>query len=113
MRPRPGRRWRWLVTGLALALAMLGRIPEARAELQRALELEKRQYVPAIDIAGIYVSLGELEAAFPWLERAYVDRSTNIALLEYDPTFDALHGDPRFAALVRKINAKKLGNLSN
>lgn len=100
-----------LFGNVAQALAMLGRIPEARTELQHALELEKKQYVPALDIAGIYVSLGELEEAYPWLERAFVDRSTNIALLEYDPTFDALHGDPRFIALVERIDAKKRKDL--
>ena len=102
-----------LFGNVAQALVKLGRIPEARAELQRALDLEKKQYVPALDIAGIYASLGEIGEAFPWLERAYVDRSTNIALLEYDPTFDALRDDPRFASLVERINARKLRNLSN
>jgi len=102
-----------LFGNVAQALAMLGRIPEAREELRRALELEKQQYVPALDIAGIHASLGELELAFPWLERAYVDRSTNIALLAYDPTFDALHGDPRFVALVEQINARKRKDLLN
>jgi DNA-binding winged helix-turn-helix (wHTH) protein/TolB-like protein/Tfp pilus assembly protein PilF len=100
-----------LFGNVAQALVKLGRIPEARAELQRALELEKQQYVPALDIAGIYVSLGELEEAYPWLERAYVDRSTNISVIAYDPTFDALHGDPRFSALVERINAKKRKDL--
>ena len=93
------------------ALAMLGRVPEARAELQRALQLEKQQYVPALDIAFIYVSLGEIDEAFPWLERAFVDRSTNLAFLPYDPSFDTLRGDPRFIALVDRVNAKKRRDL--
>jgi DNA-binding winged helix-turn-helix (wHTH) protein/TolB-like protein len=100
-----------LFGNVAQALAMLGRTPEAREELRRALELEKKQYVPALDIAGIYASLGDLDESIPWLERAFVDRSTNLAFLEYDPTFDALHGDPRFIALVQRINAKKRKDL--
>ena len=97
--------------GVGQALAMLGRIPEARAELQRVIELEKQQYVPALDIATICASLGERDAAFRWLERAFVDRSTNITILPYDPSFDALHDDPRFSALVERINAKKRKDL--
>jgi DNA-binding winged helix-turn-helix (wHTH) protein/TolB-like protein/Tfp pilus assembly protein PilF len=93
------------------ALSMLGRIPEARAELQRALQLEKQQYVPALDIAFIHVSLGQNDEAFAWLERAFVDRSTNLAFLPYDPSFDSLRGDPRFIALIERINAKKRKDL--
>jgi len=93
------------------ALAMLGRISEARSELQRAIGLEKQQYVPALDIATIYASLGERDAMFQWLERAFVDRSTNIGFLPLDPTFDAMHGDPRFVALVERINARKRKDL--
>jgi len=93
------------------ALAMLGRLDEARAELRRVLELEKQQYVPALDIATIYASLGERDNTLHWLERAFVDRSTNIAFLEQDPTFDSLHDDPQFIALVGRVNAKKRKDL--
>ena len=93
------------------ALAMLGRIPEARAELRRAIELEKQQYVPALDIATIYVSLGEFDEAFPWMERAFADRSTNTGFLQFDPSFDALHDDPRFIGLVERVNARKRKDL--
>jgi DNA-binding winged helix-turn-helix (wHTH) protein/TolB-like protein/Tfp pilus assembly protein PilF len=96
---------------LGQALAMLGRLDEARAELQRALRLAKQQYVPALDIATIYASLGERDQAFQWLERAFVDRSTNIAFLEHDPTFDSLHDDPRFIDLVGRTNARKRKDL--
>jgi len=93
------------------ALAMLGRTPEARVELRRAIELEKLQYVPALDIATIYVSLGEFDEAFPWMERALADRSTNIGFLQFDPSFDALHDDPRFIGLVERVNARKRKDL--
>jgi DNA-binding winged helix-turn-helix (wHTH) protein/TolB-like protein len=93
------------------ALAMLGRTDEARAELTRLLQLARTRYVPALDIATIYASLGDRDNAFVWLERAFGERSTNIALLEYDPTFDALHEDPRFASLVRKIDLRKRKDL--
>ena len=97
---------------LGQALAMLGRTGEARAELRRVLQLEKQQYVPALDIATIYASLGELDQAFPWLERAYADRSTNIAFLDHDPGFDSLRHDPRFVGLVERVNARKRKDLS-
>jgi DNA-binding winged helix-turn-helix (wHTH) protein/TolB-like protein/Tfp pilus assembly protein PilF len=93
------------------ALAMLGRSGEARAELARLMQLAKTRYVPALDIATIHASLGEHDNAFLWLERAFVDRSTNIAFLEYDPAFDALHDDARFASLVTRIGERKRKDL--
>ena len=51
----------------------------------------------------IYAALGDTENTFLWLERAMEDRSTLIDFLAQDPMFDALHADPRFAALVQRI----------
>jgi hypothetical protein len=71
------------------------------------VERAKSRYVPALDIATIHASLGERERAFEWLERAYADRSTNIAFLEYDPSFDGLRNDARFAELIKRIGERK------
>jgi DNA-binding winged helix-turn-helix (wHTH) protein/TolB-like protein/Tfp pilus assembly protein PilF len=89
------------------ALAMLGRTDEARAELERIMQLAKARYIPALDIATIHAALADRDAAFQWLQRAFADRSTNIAFLEYDPSFDVLRDDARFAALVEKIGQRK------
>jgi hypothetical protein len=51
--------------------------------------------------------LGDRDSAIESLERAYADRSTNIAFLEYDPTFDGLRSDVRFAALAKRIAVRK------
>lgn len=88
---------------VAQALALSGRRQEALAELDRLLKLSRDRYVQALDFATIYASLGETGKAFEWLERAYEDRSTNIARLAQDPTFDAMRADPRFVALVERI----------
>jgi tetratricopeptide (TPR) repeat protein len=93
------------------ALAMLGREEEARAELAQLLELAKSRYVPALDIATVHASLGDRESAFEWLERAYADRSTNIAFLEHDPSFNGLRGDVRFAKLIELIGRRKRKDL--
>jgi hypothetical protein len=64
-----------------------------------------------LDIATIYASLDDRDNAFEWLERAFADRSTNIAFLEYDPSFDALRDDARFTALVERIGVRKRTDL--
>jgi TolB-like protein/Flp pilus assembly protein TadD len=93
------------------ALAMLGRTDEARVELARIMQLTKARYIPALDIATIHAGLGDRDAAFQWLQSAFEDRSTNIAFLEYDPSFDVLRDDARFAALVEKIGQRKRKDL--
>jgi DNA-binding winged helix-turn-helix (wHTH) protein/TolB-like protein/tetratricopeptide (TPR) repeat protein len=93
------------------ALAVLGRHEEARAEVARLMRMATQQYVPALDIATVHASLGDRERALEWLQRAYVDRSTNISFLEQDPTFDALRSDAAFIGLVEKIGARKRPDL--
>lgn len=92
---------------VAQALALSGRRQEALEELERLRELSATRHVQALDFATVYASLGEKEKAFEWLERAYQDRSTNLGFLAQDPTFDALHADARFNALVARIGVWK------
>jgi DNA-binding winged helix-turn-helix (wHTH) protein/TolB-like protein/Tfp pilus assembly protein PilF len=87
----------------AQALVLSGQREAARAELDRVLELSKKRYVAAYDVALIYAALGDRENAFQWLERAIEDRSTPVSFLARDPALAALHGDPRFAALVQRL----------
>jgi DNA-binding winged helix-turn-helix (wHTH) protein/TolB-like protein/Flp pilus assembly protein TadD len=92
-------------------MAMMGQDELARAELVRLSEIAKSRYVPALDVATIHASLRNRDAAFKWLERAYADRSTNIAFLEYDPSFDELRKDARFMDLVGRIGQRKRKDL--
>ena len=69
-------------------------------------ELRQRSqttYVPAFVIARIYEGLGDKEAAFEWLNKAYEERSSWIPFIEAMHYFDSLSGDARFIALLKKI----------
>jgi TolB-like protein len=54
-------------------------------------------------VATIYAILHDREQAFRWLERAYQQRYRAVLNVKVDPFFDSLHGDPRFADLLRRI----------
>ncbi len=76
-----------------------------RAEAQRAIdELQARPglYKPLF-VARVRVALGENDETLKLLEQLYNDRSESIVWLKVDPTFDTLHGDPRFVALLKKV----------
>jgi hypothetical protein len=53
--------------------------------------------------AGWHALLGERDAAFAELERAFVMRRATIGFLWVDPRFDGLRDDPRFLDLARRL----------
>ena len=55
------------------------------------------------DSARIYAQLGETDAAFEALNRAWEVRDSKLSNLKVDPYLDPLRGDPRYATLVRKL----------
>ena len=95
------------ITQHGFPLALSGRRTEALAELYRALNLSKHRYVSGVDIASIYASLGDNENALVWLERALQQRASTLGFLAQNPAFDALHGNPRFAAIVDRVGLRK------
>jgi len=42
--------------------------------------------------------------SFRWLNRAYEERSICISGIKFDPRLDPIRPDPRYDALVRKLN---------
>jgi len=88
-------------SNLAFAYAASGRQAEA-AEI--ALDLEARQDgMPssAVNIALVYVGLGDTERAMTWLEKAYQARFNPSILLR--PAWDSLRRVPRFQELLSSI----------
>jgi serine/threonine protein kinase/Tfp pilus assembly protein PilF len=60
-------------------------------------------YFPALGLAGAYAKVGDKQQALEWLQKSYEERGGNITLVKYLPEFNSLHGDPRFADLLRHI----------
>ena len=74
---------------------------------QKDLELLNAQLqqsrVRAWRMAGAYHALGDREQTFAWLERAYQERDGLLPFLKVMPQYADLHGDARFADLLRRI----------
>jgi hypothetical protein len=60
-------------------------------------------HVPALSRAEVALALGQVDAAFRWLERAADDREPLVIYLAVDPLYEPLRADPRFAALLRRL----------
>jgi TolB-like protein/Tfp pilus assembly protein PilF len=83
--------------------AALGQRGEA-AKVLRELEAEaRRRSVPPYDFAVIHAGLGDKERALAWLDKSLSTRDPESMILPVDPRLDSLRGDPRFAALVRRM----------
>lgn len=73
-----------------------------------AIAQPEQIWFSAIDIAGAYAQLGNKNKAFEWLEKAYQDRDgIPLSALNCDPGFRNLHGDRRFADLMRRLNLRE------
>jgi len=90
------------LSGQAKAEYSLGHADESR----RALDTLMAKYgrASAWMIAEVYAWRGEKGAAFEWAERAYAQRDDGITWMKIDTNFRSLRGDPRYKALLRKMN---------
>ncbi|PYS34053.1 MAG: hypothetical protein DMF75_07595 [Acidobacteria bacterium] len=94
---------RSLEAALGYAYAQGGRRQEAEAVLKQWKEIEKTKYVSNYWMAVVHVALGEKDAAFAELEKAYQAHDWFLQRLKVDPFMDSLRNDPRFADLVKRV----------
>jgi len=88
---------------VAAAYAKVGRFEQARSILNQVEKSSEPDGRFSIWIGIMYAALGEKEAAFDWLERAFQERNPFLIYLKVHPVFGNLHDDPRFDALVKRI----------
>lgn len=72
--------------------------------LQTDTERAKTEYVDPVELAQLNRQLGELDAAFEWLERAYEEHTIAFVWVIHNPMFDSLQSDTRFQDLRRRMN---------
>ncbi|HYY95176.1 MAG TPA: protein kinase [Pyrinomonadaceae bacterium] len=91
---------------LGYAYGKAGRYEDARAMLRELDQLSTPQNpVPPFEKALVYVGMGDRDAAFEMLERAYQEQF-GLLLMYFttDPIYDDLRPDPRFTNLARRLN---------
>ncbi len=85
---------------LAWFYAAAGRLQEARDILART----KPGEISPTQMAWVHAKLGDIDEAFAWLDKAYEQRAINLLWIETQPWFDPLRSDPRFRALLDRMN---------
>jgi TolB-like protein/DNA-binding winged helix-turn-helix (wHTH) protein/Tfp pilus assembly protein PilF len=90
------------LTGQVLVYHALGRDRDSNVAL--AALIEKYGSDSAFQIAQAYAFRGQIDKSFEWLERAYKQRDGGLIDIKVDPLLKNLHGDARFAELLRKMH---------
>jgi len=88
--------------GVAMTEHTLGHAKESQQALDQFIA--NGGQARAYGIAEIYAWRGEKDKAFEWLDRAYQQRNSDLYDFRNDATLASLRGDPRFAAMLRKMN---------
>jgi TolB-like protein/Tfp pilus assembly protein PilF len=87
----------------AQAYAVLGRTAEAHAILASVIRPNARRYASPSDVASVYIWLGDNDRAIDWITKAFEERSFNMVYVKVHPIYDPLRQDPRFIALLRRM----------
>ena len=88
---------------LGYAYGVTGERNKALDVLGKLMKLRKSRYVQPHNLAVVYVGLGELDSAFEWLDRAFIDRCGPLTYIKVWPFFDRLRSDPRYKALIQRL----------
>ncbi len=94
----------WVSALLARALAKSGQRGEAVTLLNHLKSESTRTYVPSYGLALVYAALGEKDKAFILLEKDLTERSSVAHFYPVDPLIDDLRDDPRFKAMLKRLN---------
>ncbi len=89
--------------GMCMLYASFFRKKKAREMLAQLDGLAITSYVPPVAYAMAYLGLGD-DRAFEWFDKAIEVRDPGLTQLASLPFFDRNRGDPRFQALLRKMN---------
>ena len=91
--------------GLTIVNFRLGRNSESSAALDRLTKANATDW--AASIAGAHAARGELDEAFKWLERAYVQKDADLIFIKSAPWYDPMRPDPRYNAFLRRIKLQE------
>ena len=65
----------------------------------------------AMEIAGYYFYLGEVDVGFNWLEQSYSRRESQLSEISHDEIFDGIRNDPRFQSVLKRLGLEQPTNV--
>ena len=92
------------ISNAVIGYVKTGQRDKALGLIERWKEVEKQKYVMNYWFAMSYAALGDKDAAFAQLEKAYQNHDWFLQRIKVDPFADPLRDDPRFDAMVKRLN---------
>ncbi len=92
---------------LGYAYGATGDRERALAEMENLKKISLHGYVAPFNLAIVYLGIGDRAKALEYLEKAYAEDSQWLGWLKMDPIFDPLRSEPRFQALLKRLNFTK------
>ena len=89
---------------VGLAYALAGRIDTARQLLEELLDNARKGNAQPAFIAFIHMGLGEIDQSLDWLEKAVDEHDDRTFYILTGSDFDPMRSNPRYKALLRKMN---------
>jgi hypothetical protein len=89
---------------LALLYGLAGRKSETQKIISELKERSRHHYVFPSVFAYAYLGLSDKAQALTFLERAYEEQDPALFYLKVWPLLDPLRSEPRFQALLRRVN---------
>ncbi len=89
---------------LAQIYGLAGRKSDTRKIIRELKERSRHHYVFPSVFANAYLGLGDKERALTYLEQAYEEQDPWLFYLKVWPLLDPLRAEPRFQALLRRVN---------
>jgi serine/threonine protein kinase/Tfp pilus assembly protein PilF len=90
--------------GLATAYAASNKKQDALKITEQLEARSKNRYVSQYNIALIYVTLGDKENSFKYLQKAVSERDDWLDQIAMEPMWDPLRADPRYKDILSKMN---------
>jgi len=89
---------------MAITQARKGQKEPLRQGLDKVIENAEKVYASPFWIAEGLFALGEADAGFAWLEKAYEEHDWVMIVLGIAPCLVPYRSDPRYLRLLRKMN---------
>lgn len=99
----------FFLAALGHCYGVAGNAAQARRILQDLRNKGKEEYVAPMNLARVYLGMGDDDGALDWLENARAQGSSTFWLMTMnaDPMYDTLRRDPRFQVLLKRIGFQK------
>jgi TolB-like protein/AraC-like DNA-binding protein/Tfp pilus assembly protein PilF len=95
--------WRWT---LGNPYVVAGKSDEAR-KIAEEIRIDPSP-IDTWGLAEIYAALGDKDEAFHWLDECYKVRFSWMPWVAWNPNYRSLHDDPRFDALLKRLDLPPL-----